>query len=130
MTRAAATTTSAYACSVIPSCAADRTSSPARRQLDAVAARYTALRDAQSALGSLREQPTTEGGRLFEVRNRTDLCAGLRAGAIPWPGDTVDKLVWFVNHGARVWMPTPAEREAVFVEEFEAAKAERETVDA
>jgi len=101
----------------------------ARRQLDAVAARYTALRNAQSALGSLREQPQIEAGKLFEIRNRTDLCAGLRAGA-PWPDDTVAKLIWFADHHAEVWMPTPAERETAALDEIEAVKAAREEVPA
>lgn len=94
----------------------------ARQDLDRVTVHYRALRDAQGAASSLRGE-AMDNGRLFEIRNYTDLTAGYRAGAKPWPtDDTAAKLLWFIDHGADIWMPTVAERDDVITAEIDTQK--------
>ncbi len=75
--------------------------------------------------------PPDEGGRFFEVENFPDLTAGYRPGVVPWPTDnTIGKLAWFVEHGARVWMPTLPEREARFADHLATRLTKRERASA
>lgn len=85
----------------------------ARVRLDTVAARYGALRQAQSNLNFVQVDPGDQG-RWAELKNYVELTKGFQPGRTPWPQDsTAAKLVWFIQNKGETWMPIAAERRAL-----------------
>ncbi len=79
-------------------------------EIDDLAARYGALRDAQSALAAVTT-PSTDEGRYFEMRNPEEFRRHQQMPA-PWPtDDRVEMLRWMIAHGVDLWMPTPGDRD-------------------
>lgn len=82
--------------------------------------RYEVVRAGRSVLARVGSQPVRDDRGWFgEVRNADvlwpDMAAGLKTDRArpPWFGlPTEQRLLWFVEHRADVWLPTPAEQDA------------------
>jgi hypothetical protein len=90
-------------------------------RLPEIARRYEAIQDARVAMKRVVGPPEVDVSNVFgEVRNAADLWDfegqtwTPETGSMPnpWPtDDTVEKLRRFLDHGAEVWLPTPAEQD-------------------
>jgi hypothetical protein len=84
-------------------------------------ARYGLIRNAAGALhraNASQSQHDTDG-RYAEIRNYDEVTGGapvMPGGERPWPVDLAQRLLWFARHGADVWVPTVAQRDARFAE--------------
>ena len=104
--------------------AAVSASAPERKaylELDGLAARYRAIRDAQRIAADLTDGPRFDDRGLFgEFRNLPAVWtewANPRA-AKPWPAGDRARLVWIVTSGVEPWLPTPADQDAAFAATF------------
>ena len=79
-----------------------------------LAHRYTALRRLQELYS--RWSPTQRcNGEFMEMRNRRELAPNA-AVLFPFPEDPTRRLKYLLDRGADLWMPTQAERDALFDE--------------
>ncbi len=106
--------------------AVSRASEPvleAYETVSAAADRYGALRAAQSFLQRLTSEPAREAFDVYgQVKNMRDVWAQQGQGyppvPPPWPDELPARLVWFVTHGADLWIPTGPECEAHYLEQL------------
>lgn len=70
-------------------------------------------RDDSGLFAEWREPPSDPRlfGEAWRGRN-------MRAGTTPWPTEPRARLVWLVRSGLSVWVPTAAERDARWLEEY------------
>ncbi len=89
--------------------------------ISAATARYAALREAQSVLARVTGSPAGEAARYFAwARNAREVWPGFNVGlpaqTPPWPTEAARRLVWMVEHGVQLWIPTGAQAEARYLE--------------
>lgn len=98
--------------------AADEKAREAWLRLDKAATQYDALRTAWSLYGQQTEHD--QFGEFAEFANLRDLWPTfgrqqLQESVVPWPtSSTTARLLWLAHHGARLILPTPAERDALW----------------
>lgn len=94
----------------------------ARAALDGIAARYGRLRAVQRVLGEWDQARFDGDGHFIEMANPYEFVPRGASNNVmgrfvpPWPNDAVGRLVYLIRHGARLWCPVAAERDAAFAE--------------
>jgi hypothetical protein len=97
--------------------------------LDRLAERYAAIRRAQGVLREFGARaPADPDGDWSELRNAPELFGinwtrRRQTGAVPWPSDQRQRMVWLASEQVETWLPTPAEQDEVAREWVAAASA-------
>ncbi len=93
--------------------------------IDAHVTRYEIIRAGRDALAQVGYRPDHDNDNEFlRVRNLNDFWPrhkryGMAAGAgAPWPTQARQQVVWFIQHGAQLWLPTAAEQDERYNEVY------------
>ena len=90
----------------------------ARKDLSEIAESYAAIRSAFNVLPVEDDIKLDHSGEFAEASNMPAVWTpSAQFGANPeppWPADALGRLHWLLTHGAQLWCPTAAERDAAF----------------